>query len=400
MDGKKFFQTIRLENILSYGPGNGDFPLEPLNVLIGRNGSGKSNLIKALSLLGASPLDIQHPIRLGGGVNEWLWKGVDEFPTATIEVTLESRSKMPLRYKISFTEIGQRFQLLDEVVENFQPYQGHSDTYHYYRYQNGKPVLNIIPDPENGVESMRSLWPSPEEDISDERSILSHKRGANPELSYLATNFENMLFYREWSFAEGMPPRSPQKLTLPRKYLLEDSSNLSLVLSSLLKNPDVKGKIIDRFKNFYPEVNDIIIDAVGNTVQLFLHEGSLHHPVPATCLSAGSLRYLCLLVILYHPDPPPIICIEEPETNLHPDVISEVAKLLLEASNRSQIFVTTHSDILVDALTNTPESIIICEKTEDATHLHRLSSEDIKSWLEDYRLGEIWMTGAVGGTRW
>ena len=84
--------------------------------------------------------------------------------------------------------------------------------------------------------------------------------------------------------------------------------------------------------------------------------------MPATRLSDGSLRYLCLLTVLCHPDPPPVVCIEEPEMGLHPDAISEVAKLLVEASSRSQIFVTTHSDILIDALTEVPEAVIICER--------------------------------------
>ena len=82
MEGARFLRSIRLENILSFGPGV-EFPLEPLNVLIGPNASGKSNLIEALSLLAAAPRDLQAPIRAGGGVREWLWKGaVSHSPTA------------------------------------------------------------------------------------------------------------------------------------------------------------------------------------------------------------------------------------------------------------------------------------------------------------------------------
>ena len=126
----------------------------------------------------------------------------------------------------------------------------------------------------------------------------------------------------------------------------------------------------------------------------------MQHPVPATRLSDGSLRYLCLLVVLCHPEPPPVICIEEPEIGLHPDIIPEVAKLLVEASSRSQIFVTTHSDVLVDALTDTPEAVVVCEKRDGATELQRLDAKDLKHWLDDYRLGEIWSRGVIGGNRW
>ena len=80
MEGMRFFQTIRLDNILSFGPSEEEFPLEPLNVLIGPNASGKSNLIEVLSLLHAAPRDLQVPICEGGGVWEWIWKGTPEPP--------------------------------------------------------------------------------------------------------------------------------------------------------------------------------------------------------------------------------------------------------------------------------------------------------------------------------
>ena len=85
---------------------------------------------------------------------------------------------------------------------------------------------------------------------------------------------------------------------------------------------------------------------------------------------------------------------------MHPDVIPEVAKLLVEMSSRTQIFVTTHSDILVDALTDTPEAVIVCEKSEGATQLRRLDATQLKPWLEEYRLGELWTSGEIGGNRW
>ena len=82
---------------------------------------------------------------------------------------------------------------------------------------------------------------------------------------------------------------------------------------------------------------------------------------------------------------------------LHPDMIPKLAKLLVEASERSQIFVTTHSDIFVDALTDTPEAVVICEKIDGATQLRRLDADDLKVWLEKYRLGELWTSGELGG---
>ena len=122
--------------------------------------------------------------------------------------------------------------------------------------------------------------------------------------------------------------------------------------------------------------------------------------IPATRLSDGTLRYLCLIAILCDPEPPPLIGIEEPELGLHPDILPKLADLLLAASERTQLIVTTHSDILVDALTEHPETIVVCEKHRGHTVTRRLNGEELAPWLQDYRLGDLWTRGQLGGTRW
>jgi predicted ATPase len=106
------------------------------------------------------------------------------------------------------------------------------------------------------------------------------------------------------------------------------------------------------------------------------------------------------LAILCHPTPPPLVCIEEPELGLHPDVLPNLANLMMSASERCQLIVTTHSEILVDALTENPESVIVCEKKHGKTEMQRLNSKELAQWLEKYRLGELWLKGEIGGTRW
>ena len=145
-------------------------------------------------------------------------------------------------------------------------------------------------------------------------------------------------------------------------------------------------------------IDDFDVRINGGYVQPFLHEGE--RLIPASRLSDGTLRYLCLLAILCDPDPPPLICIEEPELGMHPDVLPTIAGLLKDASTRTQLIVTTHSDILVDALTDTPEAVIVCEKHDGATKMQRLTDQNIGHWLEKYRLGELWTRGQIGGNRW
>jgi len=106
------------------------------------------------------------------------------------------------------------------------------------------------------------------------------------------------------------------------------------------------------------------------------------------------------LAILLHPEPPPLVCIEEPEIGLHPDSVVELADLLRDASEKMQLVVTTHSRTLVDGLSDTPEHVIVCEKEQGSTRLRRLDPDDQKVWSENYSLGQLWRRGEVGGNRW
>ncbi len=85
---------------------------------------------------------------------------------------------------------------------------------------------------------------------------------------------------------------------------------------------------------------------------------------------------------------------------MDPDILPTVARLLREASERCQLIVTTHSEVLVDCMTDMPEAVIVCEKQDGATTLNRLSADALKPWLERYRLGELWTRGDIGANRW
>ena len=126
------------------------------------------------------------------------------------------------------------------------------------------------------------------------------------------------------------------------------------------------GRFYGGFDSFEPVVRD-------GRVQLFMVEGG-GRQIPVGRLSDGTLRYLGLLAILLDPEPPALIAIEEPELGLHPDVIPRLAELLLEASERTQLVVTTHSRLLVDALSGVPESIVVCSKENGETRMERLSA--------------------------
>ena len=407
MEQTALLRTIRLREFLSFGPATETFSLENLNVIIGANGSGKSNLIEALSLIQAAPKDLLQPIREGGGVMEWLWKGPHGKGIAEIEATVAyPLGEKDLRYNLSFTQSGQRFDLVDESIEDeFND----DDVTFYYRYSHEKQKLNNISRIEGtkqqGNAKQRFLdglrRREQTRSVSSEQSILARIKGTEiyPEITWLGEQFAAIKLYREWIFVRNTPPRKPQQVDLPEDFLLEDASNLGLVLNDLLHR-GLRRTMIEALNLFYEGIDDISTKVYGGTIQVYIHEKGMSHPISATRLSDGTLRYLCLLAILLHPEPPPLIAIEEPELGLHPDVIPYIAELLVQASERTQLVVTTHSRMLVDALTDHPASVIVCDKVAGESQFERLDPPALSAWLEKYTLGELWSMGELGGNRW
>lgn len=384
-------RSIELTHFLSFGSVPAKISLGPLNLIIGPNGAGKSNLLEAIALLQSAPDQLLKPIREGGGVHDWLHKGSQAIPVAALDVVLDNpKGNQPLRYRLAFTAVGQRFEIVDERIENEAAVEGKTQPYFYYHFDGGRPVLNV----KGGQRALQR------EDVDLEKSILSQRRDPDqyPEITYLGQVLGKIRLYREWSFGRYTPPRLPQKADLPNEHLEADCSNLGLILNRLQFEPGIKQRLLEALRALYDGIDDFGVKIEGGTVQVFFHEGRF--TIPATRLSDGTLRYLCLLAVLCHPTPPPLVCIEEPELGLHPDVLPTLAELLKEASTRTQLIVTTHSDVLVDAMSDQPSAVLVAEKSATGTTLTRLNAEKLKPWLEKYRLGQLWTRGELGGTRW
>jgi len=398
------FNSIYLHNFLSYGnapPETATVVLQPLNVLIGPNASGKSNLLEAFALLKHAPSQIQKPIREGGGIEQWLFEGEGGAlaPGAQIYVSVPYASKVAdtLRYGLGFGRWG----------GNGGPFFIDFEAL-YYEVREGQKLLHtdaiyVNADGQKQIRNALALQtgakPIPVK-ADDDKSILAQRKDPEqyPELTYLGEQFEKIRLYREWSYGPYAAVRRPCRADLPNNWLEPDASNLPLVLNRLGRDYEAKEKLLEALQELYDGIENYHVDIEGGTAQLFFHEG--RRLVPATRLSDGTLRYLSLLAVLLHPSPPPLVCIEEPELGLHPDMLPAVAELLKNASARMQLVVTTHSDILVDAMTDMPEAVLVCEKTPGGSLLRRLEPEQMKPWLEKYRLGELWISGELGGTRW
>ena len=210
--------------------------------------------------------------------------------------------------------------------------------------------------------------------------------------------YEGVKLYGSWEFGRSASFRDSQRIDVRPSPLNEDMFNLGMFLNRFAKHPRAKLQLTERLSDIYKGLTDYQLYFDPSSVQILFTEDNFS--IPASRLSDGSFRYLFLLAILLDPEPPSFIGIEEPELGLHPDMLPKIADLLVEASSRCQILVTTHSDILVDALSEHPEAVVVCEKHNGQTSMRRLDHSDLEKWLELYRLGQLWTKGKLGGVRW
>jgi predicted ATPase len=377
-----FIQSLKLSDILSFH--NPDpLPLRPLNIFIGANASGKSNLIDCIGLLRALPSSVSNYINDRGGAESWIWRGKrdTENPTIRAEVALGGK---PLTYEIVFTAVERALAIQSEHLSAAEsPYLARLGT-----------NLNIWGS--GAPETLRSDGPG----VPPAESALSAYR--NPLDRTPITNASRALghirIYRDFQTGTRDDARVGVSSSAPKHPLEEDGSNLALTLQEL----DFRGalqlvkhyltRLSDRFE-------DIKVRAEGGRSQLYIQERGVDM-ISATRLSDGTLKFLCLMAVLCDSSPAPLICIEEPETGLHPEALALVGDALREAATRTQLIVTTHSDALVDRFTDEPETVVVCERDfDESTSFRRLSGAQLKDWLEDYTLGELWRRGEIGGTK-
>jgi predicted ATPase len=362
--------SIRPANLLSFAPDTPALPLEPLNILIGANGSGKSNLLDAIGLLQAAALGelTDRIVKRGGGVADWIWRGKGAENTAKLEVEVRYPGNKfddsELQYQLEF-EGGKRHELV--VTEEWIERDGESTT--------GE-------SPSVGESMLAMRW----------------SKSDFAEAAYLSSLFSSIRLYRDWSFGRTSAVRNDPRLGVLDDQLAEDASNLGIILNNLKEDDAVSERLDYYLKEFLEDAKRVSTKVVGQHLQYGLSEDGLKGITPSGRLSDGTLRWLSLLAVLLNPNPPPLICLEEPESGLHPQIIQVLAELLIDASERTQIIVTTHSRALVDRFTDSPEYVVVFDKEDDATKMKRLDRKELGEWLEEYSLGPLWARGLLGGT--
>jgi predicted ATPase len=381
-------ERLKLKKILSFN--DATIKLGQLNVLVGPNAVGKSNLIEVIGLLRAVPNGLAPAILRGGGIRQWLWLGADLPVTASIECDFrlrDGRQFGPLAYQLQILGDANGYLISGEELEK----RGSLGAARYFSRVFGEASV----EPDSGMPTAVMQVPATE-------SLLAKFKSPADLTPITATGEElsEIQIFREFRTGPRAAMRQGISTNTPKDGLQDGGDNLAMVLQDL-NFRDLNGRVNKYLKRFCDRFDAVKVEIGDGLARTYLSESGLRGEISSARMSDGTLKFLALLAALFHPKMPPLMCIEEPELGLHPDALQLVAEVLLEASESMQLVVTTHSDALVDALTDRPETVLVCERDFDnGTQMKRLSKKKLEAWLKHYSLGELWRKGEIGGGRW
>ena len=393
-------KSVRLVNFFSFGDCTID--LEPdLNVLVGINGSGKSNFLRAFQLLKAG-VDgrLREQIAQwggGGGVrNKGLNRGQKEEDTQ-ISITIRAEYLKRLGYKSNHDAIYEIALLWSSdkftVIEHIQLAD--------------EDWTIIFSTPIDGVKYY-------DVNIGEEKILIDYlddvpgelvlpkmaSQTEMPELRAIARALRDLDIYRLFNTTEDAPMRTTVRATGVDK-LLPNGDNMFQVLNTTgLKSTAAYDAIEAGLHDVNEHFQRFRMNVYGQgSVEFYLQEKGLETPIHAAQVSDGTLSYLCLLVALYQPGRGRLVIFDEPERNLHPDMLLELGKQLERASEQCQIMVTTHAPGLLNQFPL--RAVRVFEKDENnQTQVRQFTEEDFAGWYETFAPGQMWRDGALGGNRY
>lgn len=180
--------------------------------------------------------------------------------------------------------------------------------------------------------------------------------------------------------------------------LAADAANLAPFLARLREaEPAAYRRIVSAIRQVAPFFDDFILESESpGRMRLRWRQGGHNRALHAGALSDGTLRYICLTALLLQPDLPNLVVLDEPELGLHPFAIVRLASMLEMASRQAQVVIATQSVTLTNQFSL--DDIVIVERRDGQSTFDRPKPEPLAAWLEDYSLGELWEKNLLGGT--
>jgi predicted ATPase len=331
-----------------------DFKLHKLNILIGANGSGKSNLVSFFRLaLEIAERRLQHHVLKQGGASTFLFNG--------------ARITKNILAELRFLTYGYRFELEPDVQG------GMVLTEEFFTRSDQGDRIQLATSAATAESRVFDLPGVPAKMQKEFQKAL---------LGFRVYHFHDT--------SETAGIKRPGQAN-DNRFLRPDASNLAAFLRVLkLTHATRYERIRETIQLAAPFFDNFILEPMAENpdlIRLDWRQKVSDYPFLAHQLSDGTLRFMALTVLLLQPTPPSMIILDEPELGLHPVAIEVLAALMHEASDHTQLLVATQSPILINHFE--PEDVVVVDRVNGASRFNRLESEPLREWLEDYSLGEL-----------
>ena len=345
-----------------------DFELRNLNVFVGANGAGKSNLIAFFRLLQALIKgNLADFVRESGGIGDLLHNG----RKATKHMEFETR----------FGERGYRFAIKPGPGEGFAL----ADEARYY-------------------QGARKGWWELGSSGDHSSLLVKEAKGNSHDSQYSWPVFEAVSSWKIYHFHDTSSTAAMRHAEIieDSKALRYDAANIGPFLLRLRHDEQAcYNDILNACRLVAPFLDDFLLEPqqLGPKTKVSLSwkaKGS-DYPMQPYHLSDGNIRFICLATALLQPNPPATMIIDEPELGLHPEAIRILGELIQDAANRTQVIVATQSPLLLDQFAI--EDIVTVNRQDGQSTFERLHRSDYTEWLKSYSVGELWAKNVIhGGT--
>lgn len=341
--------------------------LSDINILLGANGAGKSNIISFFRMISyMMSRSFGRYVETAGTANSLLHFGLKKTPIITGKLSF-SDAKSTDTYKFSLTHAAPDRLIITE--ENIC----------WQRKGENRPY-NVLLEP-NFKES----------------SLIDSKDPVAKSIYQLLSGCKVYQFHD--SSAEG-----PLRQACPidtADYLQSQGNNLPSFLYYIREHyPDSYRRIINYVHDVVPQFQDFYLEPIGNYISLrWIDDSATDYRFNAHQLSDGTIRFIALATLLLQPPQtmPNVIIIDEPELGLHPYAVTQLAEMIKDAAIHAQIIVATQSKDLVDHFDASNISVVEMSQNGQYTAVTQLCEKDLHLWLEKYTISELWDKNIIGG---
>jgi len=373
--------------------------LRPLNVMIGPNAGGKTNIMDVLALLQAGARgELSEGIAKRGGIRSLLYAGgaeviemrVDIPVGGLVRVVLQLGTADSLSYEVALAPVPEGYRVKLERIEGQDIRAPMAST------AGAAALAAALGGAKRSGPDGAAQPGAGELCLSQPQTLPAGPVRERAEFIWACLGYLTSL-YRLPDTRPDAPVRQPQVVRAETE-LKPDASNLGALLNLLSESDEHREKydaisqeLQAAFPEEFVELKFPPAHGDGTIMMRWLEKAFPTRSFDTYEISDGTINFARLATLIETSPRWSVICIDEPEVGLHPRLIRLTAEMLQAASRRTQFIVATHSPTLVDRLK--PEDVLVVEKVDGATQVTRRGEEELKHWLEEFSLGELWQTG-------